>query len=317
MRPPCELVVRIILPYIRARIAKQLIEEYGYTPTQVSRILKISKTSVLKYRKILKESPIREIELMNRIADEAVKRIIEGEAKNNLIELICRACMLERMGGVVCSLHRRTYSFLKECNACRNIMLGLEEAAVERAKILGNLMEAYNILSSIDGFNEIIPEVRTNIVMCVRNADKIEDVAGFPGRITVVKGRASIISPPEFGASKHLATVLLEARRINPEINSCTCIKYSRGIEVCLRKLGYRLLYMNRQLFKNISDYIKSLKSIDVNSAIIDLGGSGIEPVTYIFASSAVEVAKKVKQIAYNMRRSSQNYSRILSKFYP
>ncbi len=304
MRPPCELVVRIILPYIRARIAKQLIEEHGYTLTQVSRILKISKTSVLKYRKILRESPARGVDVLNRIADEAVEHIVRGEAEDyHLIKIMCRACMLEKMGGTICSLHRSVYGFPEECDICRDVVLGIGELALERANILGDLMEAYRILSTIDGFNKIIPEVRTNIVMCTKDAGKVEDVAGFPGRITVIKGKASIVSPPKFGASKHLATILLKAHKINPEINSCTCIRYSGKIDACLKASGYRLLYMDRRKFKDIINFMNSLKSLNMNDVIVDLGGRGIEPVAYLFAQSATEIARRVKQIAEKINR--------------
>ena len=55
----------------------------------------------------------------------------------------------------------------------------------------------------------LIPEVQSNIGMGLRGAVSEDEVIAFPGRI-IKKGREIfILSPPEFGASKHVAHIVL------------------------------------------------------------------------------------------------------------
>ena len=62
-----------------------------------------------------------------------------------------------------------------------------------------------------------------------------EDVAGrIPGRITTAKGKAFACKEPEFGASSHMARMVLNVRKFDMEKRSAIDLKYNpKIIEIC------------------------------------------------------------------------------------
>ncbi|HDH06951.1 MAG TPA: phosphomethylpyrimidine kinase, partial [Thermoproteales archaeon] len=141
-----------------------------------------------------------------------------------------------------------------------------------------------------------IPEVRTNIVMAKENASSINDVAAFPGRITIVKNKLAVFSEPEFGASKFLSKVLLEIMKKNPKIKALTCIKYLENMEKSLVKLGIKYTILSKPLRKD-TIWILEEEFNGYEEVLIDKGGLGIEPVMYILGVNAIEVVKKAVKI--------------------
>ena len=61
----------------------------------------------------------------------------------------------------------------------------------------------------------VLPNVGMNIAACLQSASSIEEVAAVPGKITPVEGELRTHGKPQFGTSKHLAEMLLEAKSID------------------------------------------------------------------------------------------------------
>ena len=76
-----------------------------------------------------------------------------------------------------------------------------------------NITRALEIIQNSNQFAELIPEVRSNLVMAKKNAFTINDVAGVPGRITTVNGKAKAFMKPDWGASSHMARLILEVMK--------------------------------------------------------------------------------------------------------
>jgi len=74
--------------------------------------------------------------------------------------------------------------------------------------------------------------------MALKDARTLEDVAGIPGRLTAVFGRITAHAYTAWGASFYTALILLEARKIRPEIRSAMEIKYSPELVGRIEKLG-------------------------------------------------------------------------------
>lgn len=91
---------------------------------------------------------------------------------------------------------------------------------MDREYILGRLLEALEIIERCKEFVEVIPEVRTNLVFCGEDAKDVGDIAGIEGRITVINGFPQASGRPKFGASSHLARLLLEMRKWDSSIRS-------------------------------------------------------------------------------------------------
>lgn len=99
-----------------------------------------------------------------------------------------------------------------------------------------NINRAVEILQNSPEFAAIIPEVKSNIVMAKENAKNVKEVAGVPGRITVIHGRPKAFMEPEFGASSHMARLVLNMMKHDPQRRSALNIRYDPLlIEICER----------------------------------------------------------------------------------
>jgi len=87
-------------------------------------------------------------------------------------------------------------------------------------RVLGNLVSAIEMLQSCPEFSYLIPEVRVNLVYALPEAKTPSEVAAIDGRITVVRGLPHAAGMPRWGASDHMARLLIEVRKYDPTINA-------------------------------------------------------------------------------------------------
>ncbi len=172
-----------------------------------------------------------------------------------------------------------------------------------------NLDNAVQILENCPQFSQFIPEVRSNIVMATQNASSISDVAGIPGRITTVHDKPRAFMKPEFGASSHMARLILSVMKHDPSKRSAINIIYNREIiEIC-SKLDLKVSYYDRSeepesvqkveggtIPWGVENAIKRIH--DVPDIIYHQGAWGKEPSISIIGTTAVEVAKMAVCIA-------------------
>ena len=85
----------------------------------------------------------------------------------------------------------------------------------EQKAIVTQIKEVYNFISDKKKFVTLIPEVRTNISGALNNAQNIDEIAGFDGRITVVNGYPKACGEIKFGASNHTARLVLTAKKFD------------------------------------------------------------------------------------------------------
>ena len=87
-------------------------------------------------------------------------------------------------------------------------------------RILGNLAQAVNNLQGCRDFSLLMPEVRVNVVYALPGAKSGREVAAIDGRITVVRGYPHASGSPAWGASDHMARLIIEARKYSAGINA-------------------------------------------------------------------------------------------------
>ena len=87
-------------------------------------------------------------------------------------------------------------------------------------RILGNLAQAVNNLQGCREFSPLMPEVRVNVVYALPGATSGKQVAAIDGRITVVRGYPHASGSPAWGASDHMARLIIEARKYSAGINA-------------------------------------------------------------------------------------------------
>jgi len=103
-------------------------------------------------------------------------------------------------------------------------------------KIMGNLCLAVDRLQRCRDFSRLMPEVRVNVVYALPGAVNSAEVAAIEGRITVVNGYPLASGLPKWGASDHMARLIIESRKYNPEVNAGINFKCDENIIKVVKK---------------------------------------------------------------------------------
>ncbi len=179
----------------------------------------------------------------------------------------------------------------------------------EKYSIIKTLDEAVLLLENNKGFSNLIPEVGCNIAMGIRNASLVSDVAAVQGRIVKLKGSPHAVGCISFGASSHIARIVLTAMHYNDKIISAMNIRYSEESLAACSELGLSISSFERQdepegvstMEWGVEDAIKRAGRIP--DVIYDKGGMGKEAMIRLLGQDAVEIAKIAIRISENMRK--------------
>jgi predicted fused transcriptional regulator/phosphomethylpyrimidine kinase/predicted transcriptional regulator len=292
-----EVVVEEFLPTFRSMLAEDL-RDRGLTQREVADLLGISQSAVSKYAH-------GEVERSARIADDErvqalVTRLGEGLATGEtsrvqaLVETEVLIRELER-GDVLAALHETAMPVLSEHDvefAIHDPDSGLRTAE----RVLASVRRGLTILENTSGFAGLVPAVGSNLVECLPEAERIDDVAGVPGRILDVKGRPTIPGDPEFGVSEHVATVLLDARAQGHDARAALNVRYELGLVERLAAAGHVTVEFDaeHELKPAIAAALADRPDADV---LYQTGGFGIEPVVYVLAGDAPSAAETVRGV--------------------
>jgi len=173
-----------------------------------------------------------------------------------------------------------------------------------RYEVLDETGHAVEMLTGCESFAKLIPEVACNIAMAIPDACDVQDVAAVSGRIAKLKGKAVNVGCVEFGASSHVARIILAAMQFNKNIRASVNIKYSMDVlEVC-KKLDLTISSFDRAdepektstMDWGVTHAIKEYGSVP--DIISDVGGIGKEPMVRVLGSGALDVAKTAVRIA-------------------
>lgn len=102
--------------------------------------------------------------------------------------------------------------------------------------IMGDLMHAVGMLHDCPEFSSIMPEVRVNIAYAAPGAKTPDEVAAIDGRITVVRGLPHASGLPRWGASDHMARLIIESRKYDDKVNAGINFKCDRTIIEVVQK---------------------------------------------------------------------------------
>jgi len=180
-----------------------------------------------------------------------------------------------------------------------------------RLGLLDELAEAGRALAQLPQFARLIPEVRANLVVGLPYAIGPQDVAGFSGRITCTRrGEVILAGGPEFGASSHMARVLLAARKNNPKISCALNILYTEQILAAVKRAGLTIAAFDRAdepadglgreggtMDWGTLTAMEAHKAPSSVDAVADPGGPGKEPMIRILAVDLREMLFKVRRI--------------------
>ncbi len=155
---------------------------------------------------------------------------------------------------------------------------------------------------------DFIPEVGINMGYALPHAKTLKDICAINGRIIKTKNRAVRCGGLEFGASKHVASVILTTMSFDQSMRSGMNIKYSSKILERCGKAGLKTGSFNR---KEEPDTTFSSMEWGTNQAITklgfipdiiyDTGDIGKEPMVRILGKNPSDIVKKIEKIAGNI----------------
>jgi len=173
-----------------------------------------------------------------------------------------------------------------------------------RYEVLDETRRAVEVLTGHGSFAKLIPEVGCNIAMAAPYASGVQDVAAVSGRIARLKGKAVNVGCVEFGASSHVARIVLAAMQFDNNIRASVNIRYSTDVlEVC-KNMDLTISSFDRAnepektstMDWGVTHAIKKYGSVP--DIIHDAGGVGKEPMVRVLGESALDVAKIAVRIA-------------------
>ncbi len=150
---------------------------------------------------------------------------------------------------------------------------------------------------------DLIPEVGTNIGHAVLGALEPNEVAAFDGRIVRVGLKARKVGSARFGASKHVARIVLAASSHDPNARCAMNLKYSETNLKACRRANMSVSTFDRaqepsgvsSMTWGVHEAIKAHGSVP--DVIYDEGGVGKEPMIRLLGGSPEEVLLKLKRI--------------------
>ena len=178
---------------------------------------------------------------------------------------------------------------------------------MERYRVIEELKKAFEVLRNENG-GHLVPEVSSNLGYALPGAEGVLDVAAYPGRIIRFKDKVASMSDPEFGASRHVAKIILTVMNFDPEYCSAMNIRYSKEALARLKQKGFRIGHFDRRLEPRqvkekegsslewgVQEVLKRLKS--VHDFIYDEGDVGKEPMIRVLGKNPMEVVRKALKI--------------------
>ncbi|MCD6399092.1 MAG: transcriptional regulator [Candidatus Aenigmarchaeota archaeon] len=108
MKPPCENVVKFILPALRALIARDLIEVHKFTQKEVAKMLDMTQPAISQYKKHLRGNKVNFLknEYINKKISEISTSIARKEISNDdVISELCGICKMLRKEGFIDNLN--------------------------------------------------------------------------------------------------------------------------------------------------------------------------------------------------------------------
>lgn len=121
MKPLCEVTANQVLPFIRALVAKRLVEGYGLSQSKAAEKLGMSQPAISQYKRELRGSRtgLKEYPKLLDMANSLARGVSDGSLNQEQATLeFCKICRYLKLEGIICKLHRDLYPNLENCNIC-------------------------------------------------------------------------------------------------------------------------------------------------------------------------------------------------------
>lgn len=183
------------------------------------------------------------------------------------------------------------------------------ENDISRFTVVEALEEAWKRLSKAAS-RPLIPEVQSNLGYALPWACSVKEVAAFPGRLVALNDGVARVGCPAFGASSHVARIILTAMAYDRGYRSAMNIRHDQDYLVRAQESGYLVAGFSRAdepedvrlregstLVWGVRRTIERLGG-RIADVIHDAGAVGKEPMIRILGPDPVEVVNKALRIA-------------------
>lgn len=291
---PSEIVVERFLPTARVMLAAEL-DDRGFTQQEIADRIGVTQAAVsnlvngnVSVEPRFSEDP-RMVVTIERIADGfASGEMDEVEA---LAELLALVREFEDRGPI-CAVHEERMPELEGlgCDLC---VRGTDSQLLAERDVLASVRRAARLLTGTDAVAPHVPNVGTNVGMALPGAQDPTDVAAIPGRIYRIRGTVEMAANPEFGASEHVARTILAVTSADDELSAALNLATSDPLLDAAREGGIEPLEFDPS-YEGRDEHLRTLfaEREPVPRVLYHRGAFGIEPVTYVLGTSAVEAAE-------------------------
>lgn len=309
---PEEIVVERFLPTLRVALARDL-SERGLTQSAIADRLGVTQAAVSNY--LSGDPAVEERFADNDQFQRTVERIGAGLADGSMdgYEALAETVELVRAfedRGPICAVHEAEMPALEGlgCDLC---VRGADEAVSEERRVLANIRKATRRLQDIEGAAGFIPSVGTNVGMALPDPADPTDVAAVPGRVIAVRGRVTVPANPEFGASEHVAGALLAAAEHDSTVRGALNVATDDRLLAAARDAGYDPLEVDAGGPDSDTDGRERFAAAfaergGVPAVAYHRGAYGVEPVTYVFGTSAVDAVERLAELIAGVRDQEQ-----------
>ncbi len=192
--------------------------------------------------------------------------------------------------------------------------LGLLYNQAARYDMLLQLEQAVAELRT-GGLAALIPEVQSNLGMALPGATTPQEVAAWEGRLVRLGEELHAVGSPRFGASRHIARVILTAMRFDPRYRSAMNLRYGEDVLRACESAHMQIARFTppeqppagqgeegSTLAWGVAEAIQA--SGTVPDVVYDRGGMGKEAMVRVLGHDPLDVARKVLAIRRQLPRT-------------
>jgi hydroxymethylpyrimidine kinase / phosphomethylpyrimidine kinase / thiamine-phosphate diphosphorylase len=197
---------------------------------------------------------------------------------------------------------RVALGFLMGYRAGKGVGIVNSHAAVDRYEVLRAVQEGADLAVRLIP-PAWAPEVGINLGYALPAAASPDDVCALEGRIIRVRDRLQAAGPPGFGASRHIARIILTAMRFDPRVRSAINLKYEEKNPTRLKKIGFAVGTFERGMQPEGTSTMEwgtehaARKLGRVPDVIADRGGVGKEAMVRVLGTEPRDVMRKVRRL--------------------
>jgi len=166
-------------------------------------------------------------------------------------------------------------------------------------EVTSTLERCLERLPGLPGLVRLIPQVGLNMLYSKPGPVDAGDVAGLSGRVVAAAGEPLVCGEVRYGASRFLASVLVEAARIDPSVRSAVNVRGGEDMQAKLEALGLRVEMLpvgGEAGGCPVAHFIASRG--ELRDAYVHPGGLGVEATTTILARSPEELVDVLGELA-------------------